>query len=69
MAQMGMVEEEEGGASTKGEDIVMDTVVSASPGYNNQPFLWNCLMIVQKRFFNGYRSRLILKLSHSVWSY
>ena len=38
VAQMGTVEEEEEGGSTKGEDIVMDTVVSAS-GYNNQPFL------------------------------
>ena len=45
MAQMGTVEEEEEGGSTKGEDIVMDTVVSAS-GYNNQPFLSNRLMIV-----------------------
>ena len=33
---MGVVEEEEEGVSTKGEDIVMDTVISAS-GYNNQP--------------------------------
>ena len=49
MAQMGTVEEEEEGGSTKGEDIVMDTVVSAS-GYNNQPFLSNRLMIVLKRF-------------------
>ena len=35
---MGMVEEEEGGASTKGEDIVMDTIISAFGG-NNRPFL------------------------------
>ena len=38
VVQMVMVEEEEEGVPTKGEDIVMDTVVSAS-GYNNQPFL------------------------------
>ena len=68
MAQMGTVEEEEEGGSTKGEDIVMDTDVSAS-GYNNQPFLLNRLMIVLKGFDDGYCSPLILKPSHSVWSY
>ena len=44
---MGTVEEEEEGAPSKGEDIVMDTVISAA-GYYNQPFLWNWLMIVRK---------------------
>ena len=44
---MGMVEEEEEAVPTKGEDIVMDTVISAA-GYYNQPFLWNWLMIVPK---------------------
>ena len=43
LVQMGMVEEEEEAVPTKGEDIVMDTVISY-----NQPFLWNWLMIVWK---------------------
>ena len=38
VVQMGTVEEEEEGVPSKGEDIVMDTIISAFAG-NNRPFL------------------------------